>query len=80
MLSGILLSKIELSLRKYIPDVIKMIIIPFVTLLVTLLLSYIIIGPVSRVLGDNIALVFNYLLIGPLKLLEQLFMDYYMHH
>ncbi|NLZ34228.1 MAG: PTS system trehalose-specific EIIBC component [Clostridiales bacterium] len=69
MLSGILLSKLELSLRKYIPDVLKMIIIPFVALLVTLLLSYIVIGPVSRVLGDNIALVFNYLLTGPIKLL-----------
>ena len=69
MLSGIVLSKIETFLRKHIPDVLKMIVIPFIALLVTLLLSYIIIGPVSRVLGDYVAIIFNYLLTGPFKLI-----------
>lgn len=68
MLSGIVLSKIELSLKKVVPDVLKMIVIPFTALIVTVLLSYLLIGPVSRVLGDNIAIVFNYLLTGPFKL------------
>lgn len=68
ILSGIVLSKIELTLRKFIPDVLKMIIIPFTTLLLTVLLSYIVIGPVSRTLGDGIAMVFTGLLTGPFKL------------
>ncbi len=68
ILSGIVLSKIELTLRKFIPDVLKMIIIPFTTLLLTILLSYIVIGPVSRTLGDGIAMVFTGLLTGPFKL------------
>ena len=68
MLSGIVLTKIELTLKKYIPDVLKMIVIPFVTLLVTLLLSYIIIGPISREIGNYVAVIFNYLLTGPFKL------------
>lgn len=67
ILSGILLSKIELSLRKVIPDVLKMIVIPFIAILTTVLLSYIIIGPVSRELGDGIAFIFNGLLTGPFK-------------
>ncbi|SHJ71946.1 PTS system, trehalose-specific IIC component [Clostridium cavendishii DSM 21758] len=67
ILSGIVLAKLELTLRKYIPDVLKLIIIPFTTLLLTMLLSYIIIGPISRELGNGIAFVFNYLLTGPFK-------------
>ncbi|WP_409193743.1 PTS transporter subunit EIIC, partial [Clostridium perfringens] len=68
ILSGIVLSKIELTLRKYIPDVLKLIVIPFVTLLITVLLSYILIGPISRELGNYIAIIFNYLLTGPFKI------------
>lgn len=69
ILSGIVLSKIELWLKKYIPDVLKMIIIPFVAIIVTVLLSYIIIGPISRELGNGIAAVFTYLLTGPFKII-----------
>lgn len=69
MLSGIVLTKIELTLKKYIPDVLKLIVIPFTTLLVTVLLSYIIIGPISRELGNYVAIIFNYLLTGPFKIL-----------
>lgn len=69
MLAGIVLAKIETGLRKYIPDVLKMIIIPFTALIVTVLLSYIIIGPMSRTLGDGVAIFFNQLLTGPFKLI-----------
>lgn len=68
ILSGILLTKIELSLRKVMPDVLKMIVIPFIAILTTVLISYIVIGPVSRELGDAIAFIFNVLLTGPLKI------------
>jgi PTS system trehalose-specific IIC component len=67
ILSGIVLSKIETTLRKYIPDVLKMIIIPFIAIIVTVLLSYVIIGPISREIGDTIAMFFNELLTGPFK-------------
>lgn len=69
ILSGIVLSQIEIRLKKYIPDVLKMIIVPFVAIVVTVLLSYIIIGPVSRELGDGIASIFTYLLTGPFKII-----------
>lgn len=69
MLSGIFLAKLETNLRKYIPDTLKMIIIPFIVLIVTVLLSYTIIGPISRTLGDGIAMFFNQLLTGPFKIL-----------
>lgn len=67
ILSGIVLAKIETGLRKYVPDVLKMIIIPFTAIIVTVLLSYIVIGPVSRELGNGIAFTFNTLLTGPFK-------------
>ena len=44
-----------------------MIVVPFVALLVTVLLSYIIIGPVAREIGNGIAFVFTALLTGPFK-------------
>lgn len=68
ILSGIVLAKLETGLRKYIPDVLKMIVIPFIAIVTTVLLSYILIGPVSRTLGDGIAALFNGLLTGPFKL------------
>lgn len=68
ILSGIVLSKIEVFMKKIVPDVLKLIVIPFTTLIITVLLSYLLIGPVSRVLGDNIAVIFNYLLTGPFKM------------
>ncbi|MGL4977432.1 MAG: PTS system trehalose-specific EIIBC component [Cetobacterium sp.] len=69
VISGIVLSKIEINIRKIVPDVLKLVLVPFITLVTTVLLSYIIIGPVSRILGDAIAIGFNQLLTGPFKLL-----------
>ncbi|MBY0757323.1 PTS system trehalose-specific EIIBC component [Clostridium sardiniense] len=69
ILAGITLSKIEITIKKYIPDVLKMIIVPFVAIIVTVLLSYIIIGPVSREIGNGLAAVFTYLLTGPFKII-----------
>ena len=69
IIAGIVMSKMEVNLKKVIPDVLKMIVIPFVVIIVTVLLSYIAIGPASRVIGDGVAMVFTYLLTGPFKII-----------
>ncbi|TLG73007.1 PTS system trehalose-specific EIIBC component [Culicoidibacter larvae] len=65
LLGGIVLAKMETFLSKYIHDALKMVIIPITVLLVTLVLSYTIIGPVSREIGNAIAFAFEWLLTGP---------------
>lgn len=69
MLSGIFLAKFELFLRKHLSEILKMILLPFLVLFVTVVLSYLVIGPVSRELGNYIALIFNILLTGPFRII-----------
>lgn len=67
MLAGIFMAKMELFLRKYFSEILKMILIPFLVLFTTVVLSYLVIGPVSRELGNYIAAIFNILLTGPFR-------------
>ena len=69
MLSGIFLAKFEVFLRKHLSEILKMILLPFLVLFVTVVLSYLVIGPVSRELGNYIALIFNILLTGPFRII-----------
>lgn len=50
---------IEHWLKKVIPDVIKLFVVPFVTLVIMVPLTYLIIGPVASVLCSILSLVFN---------------------
>ncbi|MGL5457974.1 MAG: PTS transporter subunit EIIC, partial [Cetobacterium sp.] len=67
MLAGIFMAKMELFLRKYLSEILKMILLPFLVLFTTVVVSYLIIGPVSRELGNYIAVIFNILLTGPFR-------------
>ncbi|MGL5190299.1 MAG: PTS system trehalose-specific EIIBC component, partial [Cetobacterium sp.] len=67
MLAGIFMTKMEISLKKYFSEILKMILLPFLVLLTTLILSYLVIGPISRELGNYIAAIFNVLLTGPFR-------------
>lgn len=69
MLSGIFLAKFEIFLRKHLSEILKMILLPFLVLFVTVVLSYLVIGPISRELGNYIALIFNILLTGPFRII-----------
>ncbi len=69
MFAGILLAKMETTLNKYIHDSVKLVIVPLVVLLVTMFLSYIIIGPISREIGNGIAFTFETVLTGPFKII-----------
>ncbi|MGL6064523.1 MAG: PTS system trehalose-specific EIIBC component [Fusobacteriaceae bacterium] len=69
MLSGFFMVKFELFLRKYFSEILKMILLPFLVLFTAVVLSYLVIGPVSRELGNYIAIIFNFLLTGKFKVL-----------
>lgn len=71
MLAGLTLVTLEKWLKKFFPDILKMILLPFLVLFITVILSYTIIGPVARDLGNYIAIFFNTLLAGsgPLKVI-----------
>lgn len=67
MLSGLFLAKMEGFLRKHFSEILKMILLPFLVLLTTVVLSYTVIGPASRELGNYIAAFFNIVLTGPFR-------------
>ena len=50
---------IEHWLKKVIPDVIKLFVVPFVTLVIMVPLTYLVIGPVASILCSIMSLVFN---------------------
>lgn len=50
---------IEHWLKKVIPDVIKLFVVPFVTLVIMVPLTYLVIGPVASILCSILSLVFN---------------------
>ncbi|MGR7922068.1 PTS trehalose transporter subunit IIBC [Zobellella denitrificans] len=57
MLAGLVLAMIELRLKKWVPDYLYLVIVPFVSLLVAVTLAHTLIGPFGRLLGDGVALV-----------------------
>ena len=50
---------LEHWLKKVIPDVIKLFVVPFVTLIVTVPLTYLVIGPIASILCSILSLFFN---------------------
>lgn len=52
-------AQLEKWLRKVIPDVIKLFIVPFVTLVVMVPLTYLVIGPISAILCSIITMIFS---------------------
>ncbi|RKL67435.1 PTS beta-glucoside transporter subunit IIABC [Salipaludibacillus neizhouensis] len=63
ILATLFASKVERWLRTFIPDVVKMFLIPFFTLLIVVPLTFIVIGPIatwaSQILGQGTLFVYN---------------------
>lgn len=55
ILVGIVFSIIYKFLKKHVPEMISMIVVPFFSLIPAVLLAHTIIGPVGRVIGDGLA-------------------------
>lgn len=64
ILAGLTLSIIELKLNKIIHESVRIVIVPLISLVVTVFLAHSVIGPFGRVLGDGIGNIFQFLLTG----------------
>jgi len=69
LFSGYLLAKIELWLKKVTPEAVMMIVVPFVSLLIVILLSFWFVGPIARELGNILADIFQFLLLSHFRLI-----------
>lgn len=64
ILAGLFLGWFETRLRRYIPDYLKLVIVPIVTLIVSVFIAHIILGPIGRGIGNAIAEVIKFLMLG----------------
>ena len=55
MLAGIALALIETNLKRVIPSYLYLVVVPFVSIIVSVILAHSIIGPFGRALGDGVA-------------------------
>ncbi|TOG97928.1 PTS trehalose transporter subunit IIBC [Vibrio parahaemolyticus] len=55
MLAGIALAFIETRLKRIIPSYLYLVVVPFVSIIVSVILAHSIIGPLGRMLGDGVA-------------------------
>lgn len=55
MLAGIALAFIETRLKRLIPSYLYLVVVPFVSIIVSVILAHSIIGPFGRMLGDGVA-------------------------
>lgn len=69
ILAGIMLAKLELFLKRYMRGTLELIVVPIVALLTTLIVSYIVLGPISREIGNALAWFFKMVLTGPFSFL-----------
>lgn len=55
ILAGYLLSTLEIKLRKVVPEYISMIVVPFLSLVPTVLVAHIVLGPIGWKIGEAIS-------------------------
>ena len=65
LIAGIIGSKVELNLRKVIPNIIDILATPFLTLLIMLILSLAVIGPIFHIVEQWILVAINFSLSLP---------------
>lgn len=59
IIAVVLAAKLEKWLKKVIPDVIKLFIVPFVTLVIMVPLTYLVIGPIASILCNVLTVIFS---------------------
>lgn len=88
ILVGILFSVLYKFLKKHVPEMISMIVVPFCSLVPAVLLAHTVIGPFGRVLGDGLASIiqlgfdssFSWLVSGIYGMLYPLLVITGLHH
>ncbi|MDR2007962.1 MAG: PTS trehalose transporter subunit IIBC [Alphaproteobacteria bacterium] len=64
LLAALFMCLLERNLRKIIPGFLYLLIVPIITIVVSVFLAHLIIGPVGRAIGDAVAIGVNFLLGG----------------
>ena len=67
LLAGLSLSYLEIFWRKYIPEVVSMIFVPFLSLIPALILAHTVLGPIGWTIGQGLSTVVLAGLTGPVK-------------
>lgn len=67
LLAGLSLSYLEIFWRKHIPEVVSMILVPFLSLIPALILAHTVLGPIGWTIGKGISFVVLAGLTGPVK-------------
>ncbi|MCX8956654.1 PTS trehalose transporter subunit IIBC [Erwinia psidii] len=66
IMAGMLLGWLEVRLKKITPDSLYLVIVPVVSLLLSVLLAHLLIGPFGRMIGDGVAWVVKAFMTGSL--------------
>ncbi|EGQ8116800.1 PTS trehalose transporter subunit IIBC [Vibrio parahaemolyticus] len=69
MLAGIALAFIETRLKRIIPSYLYLVVVPFVSIIVSVILAHSIIGPFGRMLGDGVAFAAKAAMTGDLAMI-----------
>ncbi|EKT54057.1 PTS trehalose transporter subunit IIBC [Providencia sneebia] len=64
ILAGLFLGWFETKLRRYIPDYLKLVIVPIVTLIISVFVAHVLLGPLGRGIGNGIADIIKLLMLG----------------
>ncbi|WP_051910663.1 PTS trehalose transporter subunit IIBC [Pectobacterium brasiliense] len=64
ILAGLFLGWFEVRLRKYIPNYLTLVIVPVITILVSVTVAHVVLGPLGRLIGNGISEGVRYLMLG----------------
>ncbi|RJX75225.1 PTS trehalose transporter subunit IIBC [Vibrio sinensis] len=64
MLAGVALAFIENNLKRIVPSYLYLVVVPFISIIVSVILAHSIIGPLGRMLGDGVALAAKAAMMG----------------
>ncbi|MDX2321641.1 MAG: PTS trehalose transporter subunit IIBC [Moritella sp.] len=77
ILAGVVLAMIETNLKKIIPAYLYLVIVPFISLLVTVVLAHAIIGPIGREIGNGVGYVARAAMTGDFAILGSMLFGFF---
>lgn len=69
MLAGVALAFIETNLKRIVPSYLYLVVVPFVSIIVSVVLAHALIGPFGRVIGDGVAFAAKVAMTGDFAIL-----------
>ncbi|MGC9458205.1 PTS trehalose transporter subunit IIBC [Vibrio genomosp. F10] len=64
ILAGVVLAFIETNLKRIVPAYLYLVVVPFVSIIVSVVLAHALIGPFGRVIGDGVAVAAKFAMTG----------------